>query len=90
MKRRWYVAWEPDGDWWTLVLWRLEITYRPCALVHRRWPQFHEAPGVWIFDWGYWHIIWWRKWTVWRDHPWRWHNIQLYDQFGTFGGKADV
>ncbi|HET6499075.1 MAG TPA: hypothetical protein VFH17_08505 [Coriobacteriia bacterium] len=81
---RWHVGFYPDGSWWTLQLWRLEFTYRPCTLVHKRHPQVSEAPGVWIFEWGYWHVCWWRRWIVWKDHECRWANIKRYDQFGTF------
>ena len=85
MSRRWHVGFFPDGGWWTLQLWRLEITYRPCVLVHKRHPRLDEAPGVWIFEWGYWHVCWWRRWIVWgADHPQRWENIKRHDQFGTF------
>lgn len=85
---RWHVGFFPDGAWWELRLWRLDIDYRPCALTYHKYPGLDEAPGVWIFNFGAFSVRWWRRWIVWGNHPYRWENIQRYDQFGTFAATT--
>jgi hypothetical protein len=75
------MIWKIDGLY-EFHLGRLSIYQR---LFHSR-KRFNvvEAPGFWYFEIGHWRISWHRRWTVWGDHPYRWDNIRLYDQFGTF------
>jgi hypothetical protein len=81
---RWPVDFQRDGDWWDLWTGRLHISKATNPFNSKEEFRISESPGYWYFEWRGYQIAWRRKWTVWKDHPFRGRNIRLYDQFGTF------
>lgn len=88
MGRSWKmrICFHRDDDWWDFWIGRLGIS-KHSSLFREKGAHISEAPGFWYFEYGAYQLAWRRKWTVWKDHPYRARNIRLYDQFGTFAGE---